>query len=330
MNKICQMLGISTPIIHEPIHTLTNGNLVTAISEAGALGILGINSGYKPASDTTSGASATDFGQIRSVNNYSILDAMQERNLMNEQIDKVLSNTFRPFGVEIASNKIDPNSDHTAKELVELMRKRRITIALFEGFGNIASKEWITLFHQNGIKVMQVINKINDVQKGINNGIDILISKNQADLENYVKEAGPVPVLAGEDTTKPQVLSTVLAKGAQGVFLKTVFATAKEAPTSQAIKKAIVEKNGSDLVSFKMGVSTIFSLPGNLPNQLAELSEDGTNPLKIFTVAHGFQGLINGMLKGDLNMGYTDIADDIDYIYSIESAEKIIHRINNK
>lgn len=323
------MLGTSTPIIHEPIHTLTNGNLVTAISEAGALGILGINSGYKLASDATSGASVANSGQIGTVTNNSILDAMQERNLMNEQIDQVLSNTFRPFGVEIASRKISPDSDHTAKELVELMRKRRVTIALFEGFGSIASQEWIALLHQNGIKVMQVISKINDIQKGINNGLDILINKNRTNLETFVKEAGAIPVLAGEDTTNPQVLSTALAKGAQGVFLKTAFATATEAPTAKAVKEAIVMKKGADLVSFKMNSRTIFSLPGSLPNQLAKLSETGADSIKIFTAAHGFQGLINGMLKGDLNMGYTDIADDIDYISAIEPAEEIINQINN-
>lgn len=102
------------------------------------------------------------------------------------------------------------------------MRKRRMTIALFEDFGRITSKEWITLLYQNGIKVMQVINK------------------SPADLENFVKKAGTIPVLAGEDTTNPQVLSTALAKGAQGVFLKTSFATVTEAPTAKVIKAAMV------------------------------------------------------------------------------------------
>lgn len=103
-NKLCQLLGIEYPIIQEPVHTLTNGKMIAAISEAGALGTLGINAGYT-VNDANSGASSSSKENIGNIKEYSILDTMTERNLMNEQIDSALENTFRPFAIEVASSE---------------------------------------------------------------------------------------------------------------------------------------------------------------------------------------------------------------------------------
>lgn len=328
MNKLCQLLGVNSPIVQEPIHTLTNGKLIAAISEAGSLGILGINAGYH-APDALTGASASSSDQVGKTGNNYILDAMQERNLMNEQIDYVLAHTFRPFAIEIPSSASIPEQDHTAMELVELMRKRRLTIALFEGFGQIASKEWVQLLHHNGIKVMQTVSQTDRVKQAQKNGIDILIYPQKEGLLEFVHEAHATPVLAGCDTANPNVLTHALACGAQGVFLKTVFAASEEAPTATSIKNALIKAKNSDLVSFKLNNRTIFSLPGKLPNHLAKMTAAGIDAAQITAASHGYQGLINGMLKGDLNLGYTDIAEDIDFITVNQSVKEIVNQINN-
>ncbi|MBA1392741.1 hypothetical protein EQ500_02455, partial [Lactobacillus sp. XV13L] len=318
------------PIIHEPIHTLTNGKLVAAITEAGGLGTLGINAGYQVQTDASTSASITNSGQVGTIANNSILDAMQERNLMNEQIDQVLASTYRPFGVEVASLCSHPDDDHTAMELVKLMRKRRLTIALFEGFGRLASHEWVQLFHNKGIKVMQVVDKISDVRLAIDNGCDVLICKSKAELTEFVRVAASTPVLAGYDTTNPNALTAALAHGAQGVFLKTIFATAKEAPTAQAIKDLIVKTTGNELVEFSISGQPVFSISGKLPAQLAKMTKAGEPPENIFVTANGYQGLINGMANGDLITGYTDIAPDIEHITAIETTEQIINKVTSR
>ncbi|QYN52003.1 nitronate monooxygenase [Lactobacillus panisapium] len=248
---------------------------------------------------------------------------------MNEQIDYVLAHTFRPFAIEIPSSASIPEQDHTAMELVELMRKRRLTIALFEGFGQIASKEWVQLLHHNGIKVMQVVSQTDRVKQAQKNGIDILIYPQKEGLPEFVHEAQATPVLAGCDTANPKALTHALACGAQGVFLKTVFAASEEAPTATSIKNALIKAKNSDLVSFKLNNRTIFSLPGKLPNHLAKMTAAGIDATQITAASHGYQGLINGMLKGDLNLGYTDIAEDIDFITVNQSVKEIVNQINN-
>ena len=95
-NKLCKLLGINNPIIQIPIHTLTNGKMIAAISEAGALGILGINSGYQINTDAISGASASDTNEVGNFENYSILNTMTEKK-SNERANRFRSRKYFSF-----------------------------------------------------------------------------------------------------------------------------------------------------------------------------------------------------------------------------------------
>lgn len=323
MNKICKLFGIKYPIIQEPIHTLTNGKMIASISEAGALGILGINAGYI-SSDATTGASSSTPTNIGEIKKYSILDTMTERNLMNEEIDTALENTFRPFGIEVASSKSNPNEDPTASILVSLMRKRRLTICFFEGFGNIASSEWVKLFHSNGIRIIQRVTNLEQIKTAIKNKIDVLIADNSNILLQIKNLSPTIPVLAGGDLSIPQEIQNAFKKGADGIFISTIFLVSKEAPIHPQIKQKIVNSSTNDLITIKMNNQIIYSLPGKLPNYLAQLTKKRIPENQVFEKAYRYQGLINGMIKNDLYNGYTSLSKNIDFIAKITSIDNII------
>lgn len=325
MNKICKLFGIKYPIVQEPVHTLTNGKMIAAISEAGALGILGINAGY-PLPDASSGASSSSSNIVGDPK-YSILDTMTERNLMNEQIDTALENTFRSFGIEIATPYLTPQEDPTASALVALMRKRRLTIAFFEGFGNVASQDWVKLLHSNGIHVIQRVKNLKQIKMSIENKLDVLIADNLSVLLQIKKFSSSIPVLAGGDLSIPHEIQEAFLKGADGLFLSTVFLISKEAPTHPQIKQKIIDSSTSDLVTIKMNNENIYSLPGTLPNYLAKLTQQQNNKDKIFDEAHRYQGLINGMVKNDLYNGYTKLSKNIDFLTKISSTEDIVSNL---
>lgn len=327
-NKICKLFGIEYPIIQEPTHTLTNGKMISAISEAGALGILGINSGYT-LNDANSGASATSSDNVGDIENYSILDTMTERNLMNEQIDMALENTFRPFAVEVASDKDKPQNDPTASAIVQLMRKRRITIALFEGFGHLASPEWINLLHSNGIRIMEKVSDLNQVKVAINSKCDVLICTSLDLLKETIKLANGIPVLMGADLTTKDDITKSFSLGADGIFISTLFNISIESPVDIEIKNKVINSSSKDLVSFNFNNQKIYSLPGNLPNKLAKMTTNNINPSEIFNTANRYQGLINGMGKGDLSTGYTKLSSNIDSITKSESVENIITKLTS-
>lgn len=322
-NKLCKLIGTETPIIQAPIHTLTNGEMIASIAEAGALGILGINAGYKVQTDATTGASVSDSSEVGQEKGYSILDTMTERNLMNEQIDSALENTFRSFAIEIASIKDQPDDDPRAMSLVKLMRKRRLTVALFEGFGHLISQEWVSLLHKNGIKILFKVSNKQEAQRAVKVGVDALICMSDK-IKGVVETAKGKPVAAGFDITSTDKVKEALTQGADGVFVNTLFNICQEAPTNQKIKDAVIRAKKSDLVRFATPVKAFYSLSGKLPNELAEMTKKNENKEKIFNHAHRFQGLIDGMNKADLNKGYTDLDPDIDDITDSLSAEEVV------
>lgn len=322
-NKLCKLIDTEAPIIQAPIHTLTNGEMIASIGEAGALGILGINAGYKVQTDATTGASVSDSSEVGQEKGYSILDTMTERNLMNEQIDSALENTFRSFAIEIASIKDQPDDDPRAMSLVKLMRKRRLTVALFESFGHPISAEWVNLLHENGIKILvKVVNK-KETQEAVKAGVDALICMSDK-IEEVVETAKGKPVAAGFNITSAAKVKEAISQGADGVFVNTLFNVCQEAPTNQAIKDAVIKAKTSDLVHFATPLKTFYSLPGKLPSELAEMTKNGEDKEKIFNHAHRFQGLIDGMNKADLDKGYTDLDSDLDQITASLSAEEVV------
>lgn len=57
------------------------------------------------------------------------------------------------------------------------MRKRCLTIALFEGFGQLISEDWVKLFHDNSIKIMVVVTSSEQAEKAIIRKADVLIAE---------------------------------------------------------------------------------------------------------------------------------------------------------
>ncbi|TRT38396.1 hypothetical protein ETI37_04135 [Lactobacillus mulieris] len=323
-NRLCHALAINTPIIHCPMHTMTNGKMVAAISEAGGLGILGINSGYN-ITDVTSGASSTNSEVVGNPNNYSILDTMTERNLMNEQINTTLENTFRSFAVEVASQYDSPEKDPTAKSIVELMRKRRLTIALFEGLGSPLSLAWAKILHENGIKIMQVVSDLAFANTAINHGLDIAIVKELV-VANKIQNVYPdtlVVLASGIETSDIQTL----IQQVDGIYLNTPFAICNEAIIDDGIKARFLSSHKDDFIKLTLpfGDFLTFKTP-----YIEQILSRKLSPQELFNQLHQFQGLIDGMIKGNLSYGYCLFDLNSYNINEALSAEEIINTTFHK
>lgn len=317
-NRLCHALAINAPIIHCPMHTMTNGKMVAAISEAGGLGILGINTGYN-VTDATSGASSTNSEVIGNPDNYSILDTMTERNLMNEQINTTLENTFRSFGVEVASQYDSPEKDPTAKSIVELMRKRRLIIALFEGFGNPLSVSWAKILHENGIKIMQVINDYAFANDAISHGLDIAIVKDLA-LAKKIQNAYPDTLVVLASGNENSDIKTSIQQ-VDGIYINTLFAVCNEAIIDKDIKARFLSSHKDDFVKLTLPFGDFLTFKTPYIKQV--LSKE-LSPQKLFKQLNRFQGLIDGMIKGNLSNGYCLFDLNSYNINKSLSAEEII------
>ena len=67
MNRICEILGISKPVIQGPMVWLTDAKLAAAVSNAGGLGSLGPNAGQTAVTRDPDGTTKNMRAEIRKV-----------------------------------------------------------------------------------------------------------------------------------------------------------------------------------------------------------------------------------------------------------------------
>ena len=85
MNRVCEILGITKPVVQAPMTWITSPELAAAVSNAGGLGIIGA--------------------------------ASAPAEIVREEIRKCKELTDKPFGVNIML--LNPNADDVAKIVVE-------------------------------------------------------------------------------------------------------------------------------------------------------------------------------------------------------------------
>lgn len=341
MNKLTKVLGIEKPIIQAPMHTLTNYHLVSAVSKAGGLGVLGVNAGYV-VPDTTSGASQhSDCGTKE---NGSIIGGNRAVNMMKEQIKGVRSITNKPFGIQLAGTHEDPKDDPDAYAMFKLMVEEKVPVAIFGGFGQTVSKNWVDLLHDNGIKVINRSNTptAEDTEQAVKNGVDVIGATGFDEggtvptkvigtfdiVPLVVDHAHGVPVVAAGGISDVRTVKAAFALGAQGVYIGSAFLASEEAPLAENIKQMLVDNDADKMLLYRAVPAFYRSLPGELPNKLAKMNEEGKTGKEIFAAANNYQGMINGMVKGDFSTGYASFGMGISFIHEIKPAAQIVEELN--
>ncbi len=344
-NKVCEILGIEKPIIQGAMHTMTNANLVGAVSKAGGLGILGVNAGYKFSNaDVTTGASQKSNEDTPTNNeNLGQMESSAAINLMADQIKKVRAITDKPFGIQLAAVHENPKDDAEAYKMSKLMIDNKVPVALIGGFSKVVSKKWVDYLHDNGIKVINRSNTptAEDTRQAVKNGADIIGATGFDEggsiptkivgtfdiIPLVVDNAGDVPVVAAGGIVDARTVKAAFALGAQGVYCGTAFLATPEAPIAESIKQKMLEDDADDMLFYKAEPKYYRSLPGELPNKLVQMYDEGKSGKEIWQAANSYQGLINGMVKGDLAHGFASFGMGISFIHKIEPAAKVVDRL---
>ncbi|MGD0277613.1 MAG: nitronate monooxygenase, partial [Syntrophales bacterium] len=243
--KLCDMLGIEYPILCAGMGPTLIGEktgspveLVVAVSEAGALGVLG-GSGFT-------------IDELR--------DAIRE----------IKSKTGKPYGVDILLPSRLSVSENTIQGLLEvplsaiLIKKIRIELEIPEvelmiklntttmrpnDAIKVCLEEKVPLFcaglgnpgfmveeaHANGVKVLAITGNAKNAQRMARSGIDLLVAQGydggghtgrigtMALLPMAIDAASPVPVLAAGGIGDGRGLAAALAMGCVGVWVGTRF-----------------------------------------------------------------------------------------------------------
>jgi enoyl-[acyl-carrier protein] reductase II len=220
-NRVTEMLGVEIPIVQAPMGWIARSPLASAVSNAGAMGII----------ETSSG----------------------ELDVIKHEIAKMKDLTEKPFGVNIAQAFVaDPAAivDFVIAQGVKFVTTSagsptRHTGALKDG----------------GLTVFHVVPSLAAAEKAVAAGVDGLIVeggegggfKNPRPVSTMVllpsvTERFDVPVIAAGGFLDGPTMAAALALGAEGIQLGTVMVSCAESPVHENWKNAITAASETDTV----------------------------------------------------------------------------------
>ncbi|MGI9326925.1 MAG: NAD(P)H-dependent flavin oxidoreductase [Pseudomonadales bacterium] len=219
-NRITEMLGVETPVVQAPMGWIARSQLASAVSNAGALGII----------ETSSGE----------------LDAVRE------EIVKMRSLTDRPFGVNIAQAFV---RDPKIVQFVIDQGVRFVTTSAGnpERYTGELKAAGLTVFHvvpslSAALKAVECGVDGLVVEGGEGGGFKNPREVSTMVLLPLIRSKVDVPIIAAGGFLDGKTMAAAFALGAEGIQLGTRMVSSAESPVHENWKQAIVGAKETDTV----------------------------------------------------------------------------------
>src|SRR2546422_6943538 len=219
---VCDLLGITHPIVLGGMASGTSVPLVTAVSNTGGLGILGVT-----------GQSATEIG---------------------EQIAAIRAATAKPCGVNFLLFLTNEAN------FTEALEARPPVVSFAWARPDQDLHHYVQRVHDAGLLAMHMAGEVPEAVRAAEAGADVIVAQgteggghvgwmaSMALVPMVVQAVAPLPVLAAGGIVDGRGLAAALALGAEGVLLGTRFLATDESPLHANLKQAIVHSTGHDTV----------------------------------------------------------------------------------
>jgi enoyl-[acyl-carrier protein] reductase II len=220
-NRVTDLLGVEIPIVQAPMGWIARAPLASAVSNAGAMGII----------ETSSG----------------------ELDVVRREIAAMKDLTERPFGVNIAQAFV---ADPTAIVAFVIAQGVRF-VTTSAG----SPTRYTAQLKDAGLTVFHVVPTLRAAEKAVAAGVDGLIVeggegggfKNPRPVSSMVllpsvTTAFDLPVIAAGGFLDGRTMAAALALGAEGVQMGTAMVASAESPVHPAWKEAIVAAAATDTV----------------------------------------------------------------------------------
>jgi enoyl-[acyl-carrier protein] reductase II len=222
---LCELLGIEIPVIQAGMGYVARGELAAAVSEAGALGVIGAAS----------------------------LDA----NGLREEIRKLRGLTDRPFGVDILFATVGRPANDRAEAAFTRDVQAQIDVVFEEGVPVLASGlgdpgPIVPTAHELGMKVLALVGNTRNAARVAASGVDVVVAQGYDGgghtgrvgtmaLLPAVLDTVDVPVVAAGGIGDGRGVAAALVMGAIGVWMGTRFVASHEAYAHESYKERIVQ-----------------------------------------------------------------------------------------
>jgi nitronate monooxygenase len=221
---VTELLGIDYPIIGGPMFLVSNIPLVTAVSEAGAV------------------------GGIPSLN-WRTADEFRSA------VREIKSKTKKPFAVNLIVNQANPR----LKPDLEICAEEKVPLVI-TSLGN--PKDTIRVMHEVGCKVFCDVVNLEYSKKVQDQGADGVVAVSSGAgghagptsplvLIPYLKRHLSIPIIAAGGITTGSQIAAALILGASAVQVGTRFIASTECAVGDDYKNAILNASPDDIVLTK-------------------------------------------------------------------------------
>lgn len=263
--KFCELFNIKYPVVQAPMAWIATAELVSAVSNAGGLGVLGPNGGmtsYKEANDVDATISC-----------------------LQQQIRQIKTLTSNPFAVNLPVGWGKQRA--ITDKQVEIAIAEKVPIAV-TSMGS--SSVYTQMLKAAGIKVIHAVGCSEHACKAEADGVDAVVCEgyeagghlSNKELTTFVlvpqiSDAVKIPVIAGGGIADGRGMAAALALGADGVYVGTRFMACAEAKAHMKVKEAVVLAEDTSTIVFarKTGISRCMKNPYTIKH--AEMEEKGSS-----------------------------------------------------
>ncbi|MCL6275322.1 nitronate monooxygenase [Muricauda sp. 2012CJ35-5] len=297
-NSITELFGITYPIIQGGMIWTSGWRLVSAVSNAGGLGLLGAGSMYPE--------------------------------VLKEHIAKCQKATDKPFGVNVPM--LYPNIE----EIMDIIANSGVKI-VFTSAGNprtwtpFLKDKGITVVHV--VSSVKFAKKAQDAgvdaivaegfEAGGHNGRD---ETTTMVLIPSVKEHINIPLIAAGGIANGKSMLAAMVLGADGVQVGSRFAASHEGSAHNLFKQRIVEAKEGDTHLTLKELAPVRLLKNKFYEDVQNAYANGATKEDLISLL-GRARAKRGMFEGDLEEGELEIGQVSGLIHSIESAGDIIQHM---
>ena len=302
--RITEMLGVKYPIISAPMQWLSRAELVSAVSNAGGLGII---------------ASLT-------------FPTAEE---LRQEIRKTKSMTDKPFAVNVTLLPTVRAVDY--EEYFSAAIEEGVNIIETSGR---SPEPYMKLLKDAKVKVLHRATRIRDIRTAERVGADAvsIVSFEAAgrpgmeDITSLVRipiaiDAVKVPVIAAGGIADARGFVAALALGAEAVLMGTRFMASKECNVHPKMKEWLLQAEETDTMIIQRSIkNTARVIKTEYAQRILDMEEKGATLEELLPLISGDRGR-NAYITGDVSNATISVGQVVGLIRNIPSVKEIIESI---
>ena len=301
MNRICELFGIQHPIIQGGMVWCSGWKLAAAVSNAGALGLLGAGS-------------------------------MHPETLI-EHIEKMKKATSKPWGINVPLMypEIDRLMDIIIEHDVKIVftsagSPKKYTARLQQAGIKVAHVVASSLFAKKCEEAGVDAVVAEGFEAGGHNGREETTTMT---LIPAVRKATSLPLIAAGGIGSGQAMMAAMALGAEGVQVGTLFALAQESSASEAFKQKCIGIGEGDTMLCLKKISPTRLVKNDIYERIHEAENKGADATALKEII-GNAAAKRGIFEGDTDNGLIEIGQVAAMVDRVMTAEEIICSMINE